>query len=160
IADLAAENFEMSGSIPELSFAAFQATFAGITCALIVGGLAERVRYSAVLVFTPIWVKFDHVPIAQMGWGVGGWLFERGAVDVAGGTVVHSRAGVAALVGAWVVGKRLGHGKEAMQPHNLPMAMIGASLLWVGWFGFTAGSALRASGSMALAFFNPLLATS
>ncbi|HLT98715.1 MAG TPA: ammonium transporter [Burkholderiaceae bacterium] len=160
IADLAAENFEMSGSIPELSFAAFQATFAGITCALIVGGFAERVRYSAVLVFTAIWMTLAYVPIAHMVWAEGGWLFERGALDFAGGTVVHINAGVAALVGAWVVGKRLGHGKEAMQPHNLPMAMIGASLLWVGWFGFNAGSALGASGTMALAFFNTLLATS
>ncbi len=160
IADLAADNFEMSGSIPELSFAAFQATFAGITCALVVGGFAERARFSAVLVFTAIWMTLAYVPIAHMVWAEGGWLFERGALDFAGGTVVHINAGVAALVGAWVIGKRLGHGKEAMQPHNLPMAMIGASLLWVGWFGFNAGSALGASGTMALAFFNTLLATS
>src|SRR5690554_3081059 len=140
IADLANDNFEMSGSIPELSFAAFQATFAGITCALVVGGFAERVRFGAVLFFTLIWMTLGYIPIAHMVWAPGGWLFERGALDFAGGTVVHINAGVAALVGAWVVGKRLGHGKEAMQPHNLPMAMIGASLLWVGWFGFNAGS--------------------
>lgn len=160
IAELGAESFEMSGSIPELSFAAFQATFAGITCALVVGGFAERARFSAVLLFTAIWMTLAYVPIAHMVWAEGGWLFERGALDFAGGTVVHINAGVAALVGAWVIGKRLGHGKEAMQPHNLPMAMIGASLLWVGWFGFNAGSALGASGTMALAFFNTLLATS
>ena len=159
IADLATGQFEMAGSIPELSFAAFQATFAGITCALVVGGFAERVRYSAVMVFTLIWMSLAYVPIAHMVWAEGGWLFERGALDFAGGTVVHINAGVAALVGAWVIGKRLGHGKESMQPHNLPMAMIGASLLWVGWFGFNAGSALSASGTMALAFFNTLLAT-
>ncbi len=158
--DVTAGSFAMSGGIPELSFAAFQATFAGITCALVVGGFAERMRYSAVLVFTGIWMTLAYVPIAHMVWAEGGWLFERGALDFAGGTVVHINAGVAALVGAWVVGKRLGYGKESMQPHNLPMAMIGASLLWVGWFGFNAGSALGASETMALAFFNTLLATS
>lgn len=158
--DVTAGSFAMSGGIPELSFAAFQATFAGITCALVVGGFAERMRYSAVLVFTGIWITLAYVPIAHMVWAEGGWLFERGALDFAGGTVVHINAGVAALVGAWVVGKRLGYGKESMQPHNLPMAMIGASLLWVGWFGFNAGSALGASETMALAFFNTLLATS
>lgn len=159
IANLATGQFEMAGSIPELSFAAFQATFAGITCALVVGGFAERARYSAVMVFTAIWMSLAYVPIAHMVWAEGGWLFERGALDFAGGTVVHINAGVAALVGAWVIGKRLGHGKESMQPHNLPMAMIGAALLWVGWFGFNAGSALSASGTMALALFNTLLAT-
>lgn len=158
--DMASGVYNMSGSIPEISFAAFQATFAGITCALVVGGFAERTRYSAVLVFTLIWLTLAYLPIAHMVWAEGGWLFERGALDFAGGTVVHINAGVAALVGAWVVGKRLGHGQESMQPHNLPMAMIGASLLWVGWFGFNAGSALGASETMALAFFNTLLATS
>lgn len=157
--DLATGVYEMSGSIPELSFAAFQATFAGITCALVVGGFAERTRYGAVLIFTVIWMTLAYVPIAHMVWAEGGWLYERGALDFAGGTVVHINAGVAALVGAWVVGPRLGHGKESMQPHNLPMAMIGASLLWVGWFGFNAGSALGASETTALAFFNTLLAT-
>lgn len=157
--DLAAGTFAMSGTIPELSFAAFQATFAGITCALVVGGFAERTRYSAVLVFTLIWLTFSYLPIAHMVWAGGGWLFERGALDFAGGTVVHINAGVAGLVGAWVVGKRLGHGKESMQPHNLPMAMIGASLLWVGWFGFNAGSALAATETAVLAFFNTLVAT-
>jgi Amt family ammonium transporter len=157
--DLANGTYEMSGSIPELSFAAFQATFAGITCALIVGGFAERVRFSAVMVFTAIWVTLAYIPIAHMVWASGGWLFERGALDFAGGTVVHINAGVAALVGAWVIGPRLGYGRESMQPHNLPMAMIGASLLWVGWFGFNAGSALGANETTALAFFNTLVAT-
>ena len=157
--DLGQETFAMAGTIPELSFAAFQATFAGITCALVVGGFAERTRYSAVLVFTFIWMSLAYLPIAHMVWAPGGWLFERGALDFAGGTVVHINAGIAGLVGAWVVGSRLGHGRESMQPHNLPLAMVGAALLWVGWFGFNAGSALGASETAALAFFNTLLAT-
>lgn len=158
--DLASGSYAMSGSIPELSFATFQATFAGITCALVVGGFAERMRFSAVMLFTAIWMTLAYIPIAHMVWAPGGWLFERGALDFAGGTVVHINAGVAGLVGAWVVGQRLGYGRESMQPHNLPMAMIGAALLWVGWFGFNAGSALGVSSVMALAFFNTLLATS
>lgn len=157
--DLATGKFELAGSIPELSFASFQATFAGITCALIVGGFAERVRYSAVLLFTFIWMTLAYIPIAHMVWGPGGWLLERGALDFAGGTVVHINSGVAALVAAYCVGKRLGYGRESMQPHNLPMAMIGASLLWVGWFGFNAGSALAANETAALAFFNTVIAT-
>jgi Amt family ammonium transporter len=157
--DLATGKFELAGTLPELSFAAFQATFAGITCALIVGGFAERARYSAVLVFTVIWMTFCYVPIAHMVWGPGGWLLERGALDFAGGTVVHINSGVAALVGAYFIGKRVGYGREGMQPHNLPMAMIGAALLWVGWFGFNAGSALSANETAALAFFNTLVAT-
>lgn len=159
IIDLATNKFELAGSIPELSFAAFQATFAGITCALIVGGFAERVRYSAVLVFMVIWMTFSYLPIAHMVWAPGGWLFERGALDFAGGTVVHINSGVAALVGAWFAGKRIGYGREPMQPHNLPMTLTGACLLWVGWFGFNAGSALAANETAALAFFNTLLAT-
>lgn len=157
--DIAAGSYELAGSIPEISFAAFQATFAGITCALIVGGFAERARFSAVLVFTVLWMTFAYVPIAHMVWGAGGFLLERGALDFAGGTVVHINSGIAALVGAWFLGKRLGYGKESMQPHNLPMSMIGASLLWVGWFGFNAGSALAANETAALAFFNTLIAT-
>jgi Amt family ammonium transporter len=157
--DVGAGTYELAGSIPELSFAAFQATFAGITCALIVGGFAERARFSAVLVFTLLWMTFAYVPVAHMVWGSGGFLLERGALDFAGGTVVHINSGIAALVGAWVLGKRLGYGKESMQPHNLPMSMIGASLLWVGWFGFNAGSALSANETAALAFFNTLVAT-
>ncbi|HZH57365.1 MAG TPA: ammonium transporter [Burkholderiaceae bacterium] len=157
--DLASETYEMAGTIPELSFAAFQATFAGITCALVVGGFAERIRFSAVMIFTALWMTIAYLPIAHMVWAPGGWLFERGALDFAGGTVVHINAGVAALVGAWVVGARVGYGREPMQPHNLPMAMTGAALLWVGWFGFNAGSALGATQTTALAFFNTLLAT-
>ncbi|OXR48372.1 ammonia channel protein [Pusillimonas sp. T2] len=159
IANLSNGEFALSGSIPEISFAAFQATFAGITCALIVGGLAERVRFSAVLLFTLIWVTFAYLPIAHMVWSPGGWLFEKGALDFAGGTVVHINAGVAGLVGAYYLGPRLGYGREAMPPHNLPMTMIGGALLWVGWFGFNAGSALGANEIAALAFFNTLVAT-
>ncbi len=157
--DLGAETYGMSGTIPELSFAAFQATFAGITCALIVGGFAERVKYGAVLLFTVLWMTLAYLPIAHMVWASGGLLLERGALDFAGGTVVHINSGIAALVGAYYVGKRMGYGREAMQPHNLPMAMVGASLLWVGWFGFNAGSALGANETSALAFFNTILAT-
>jgi len=157
--DLANAKFELSGTIPELSFAAFQATFAGITCALIVGGFAERAKYSAVMLFTVIWLTFSYIPIAHMVWAPGGWLFERGALDFAGGTVVHINAGIAGLVGAYFIGKRVGYGRESMQPHNLPMAMTGAALLWVGWFGFNAGSALSANETAALAFFNTMVAT-
>lgn len=155
--------FSMSATIPEFLYAAFQATFAGITCALIVGGFAERARFSAVLVFTALWFTFAYIPIAHMIWFTTetskGLLAAKGALDFAGGTVVHINAGIAALVGAIVVGKRLGYGKEAMQPHNLPMTMIGASLLWVGWFGFNAGSSLAANEVAALALFNTLIAT-
>ncbi|MDN3986543.1 ammonium transporter [Zwartia vadi] len=155
--------YSMTGSIPEFLYAAFQATFAGITCALIVGAFAERARFSAVLVFTVLWFTFAYIPVAHMIWFTSdtskGLLAAKGALDFAGGTVVHINAGVAALVGAFVVGKRLGYGKEAMQPHNLPMTMIGASLLWVGWFGFNAGSALAANEIAALALFNTLIAT-
>jgi len=155
--------FSMADSIPEILYAAFQATFAGITCALIVGAFAERARFSAVLVFTVIWFTFAYIPIAHMIWFTSdtsqGLLAAKGALDFAGGTVVHINAGIAALVGAYVVGKRLGYGKEAMQPHNLPMTMIGAALLWVGWFGFNAGSALAANEVATLALFNTLIAT-
>ena len=151
--------YSLSGTIPEFLFASFQATFAGITCALIVGSFAERAKFSGVLVFTAIWMTFCYIPIAHMVWGPEGFLLERGALDFAGGTVVHINAGIAGLVGAYVIGKRIGFGKEAMQPHNLPMTMIGASLLFVGWFGFNAGSALGASESATLALFNTLLAT-
>jgi Amt family ammonium transporter len=155
--------YSMTGSIPEFLYAAFQATFAGITCALIVGAFAERARFSAVLVFTVLWFTFAYIPIAHMIWyagdGTKGLLAAKGALDFAGGTVVHINAGIAALVGAFVVGKRLGYGREAMQPHNLPMTMIGASLLWVGWFGFNAGSSLAANEIAALALFNTLIAT-
>lgn len=155
--------YTLSGSVTELLFASFQATFAGITCALIVGSFAERARFSAVLVFTIIWFTFAYIPIAHMVWYASdvapGFLSARGALDFAGGTVVHINAGVAGLVGAYVVGKRLGWGREAMQPHNLPMTFMGAALLWVGWFGFNAGSALAANGGATLAFFNTMIAT-
>ncbi|APX73744.1 ammonium transporter [Achromobacter insolitus] len=155
--------YAMSNSLTELLFASFQATFAGITCALIVGSFAERARFSAVLVFTVIWFTFAYVPIAHMVWFASetapGLLNAKGALDFAGGTVVHINAGVAGLVGAYVVGKRVGYGREAMQPHNLPMTFVGAALLWVGWFGFNAGSALAANENATLAFFNTMIAT-
>ena len=163
--------------IPELLFVAFQATFAAITCCLIVGAFAERVKFSAVLIFMVLWFTFSYTPIAHMVWfwmgpdaytsaklvdelnGKAGLLLQWGALDFAGGTVVHINAGVAGLVGAYMVGKRIGFGKEALTPHNVPMTMIGASLLWVGWFGFNAGSALEAGTSATLAFINTFLAT-
>ncbi|MFA7679944.1 MAG: ammonium transporter [Pigmentiphaga sp.] len=160
--DSATGAFSMSGSVPELSFIAFQATFAGITCALIVGSFAERAKFSGVLLFTLIWFTLAYVPIAHMVWFGGesdGLILSWGALDFAGGTVVHINAGVAGLIGAYVIGKRIGYGREGMQPHNLPMTMIGASLLWVGWFGFNAGSALAANETSALAFINTLVAT-
>ncbi len=157
--DIGNDTFALSGSIPELTFASFQATFAGITCALIIGGFAERIKFSAVLIFMAIWLTFSYIPVAHMIWSSTG-LLTGAALDFAGGTVVHINAGVAALVAAYMVGPRVGYGKEAMQPHNLTMTMTGAALLWVGWFGFNAGSALGANTQAALAFFNTLLATS
>jgi Amt family ammonium transporter len=155
----------------------FQATFAAITCALIVGSFAERIKFSAVLLFCAIWFTFSYLPIAHMVWywdgpdaitdaktletvtAAGGWLWAKGALDFAGGTVVHINAGVAGLVGAYVVGKRIGYGKESLTPHSLTLTMVGAALLWVGWFGFNAGSNLEANGAAALAFINTLVAT-
>jgi Amt family ammonium transporter len=163
--------------IPELLFVAFQATFAAITCCLIVGAFAERVKFSAVLVFMVLWFTFAYAPIAHMVWfwagpdaytdpklvdglnAKAGLLWQWGALDFAGGTVVHINAGIAGLVGAIMLGKRIGYGREALTPHNLTMTMIGASLLWVGWFGFNAGSALEAGNSATLAFINTFLAT-
>jgi len=163
--------------IPELLFAVFQATFAAITCALIVGAFAERMKFSAVLLFMVLWFTLSYIPIAHMVWfwmgpdayaskelvdglnAKAGLLWQWGALDFAGGTVVHINAGIAGLVGAIMLGKRVGYGKEAMPPHNLTMTMIGASMLWVGWFGFNAGSALEAGNSAVLAFFNTFLAT-
>jgi len=145
--------------IPEYTFIAFQLTFAAITTALIIGGFAERIKFSALMVFSALWFTFSYLPIAHMVWATGGYLFELGALDFAGGTVVHINAGIAALVGAIVIGKRIGYGKEPMAPHNLPMTMIGASLLWVGWFGFNAGSNLEATGGAALALLNTIVAT-
>ncbi len=169
--------FSKATPIPELLFVAFQATFAGITCALILGAFAERVKFSAILIFMVLWFTFSYAPIAHMVWfwmgpdaytsakvvdelnAKAGMIWQWGALDFAGGTVVHINAGVAGLVGAYLVGKRIGFGKEKMTPHNLPMTMIGASLLWFGWFGFNAGSALEANNSAVLAFMNTFLAT-
>jgi Amt family ammonium transporter len=156
--DSLAATFTDGVMIPEMIFIAFQCTFAGITCALIVGSYAERMKFSAVLLFSLIWFTFSYIPIAHMVWGAGGYLLDKGALDFAGGTVVHINAGVAGLVGAYMVGKRLGYGKEAFTPHSLTMTMVGASLLWVGWFGFNAGSNLEATGGAGLAFINTLLA--
>ena len=172
-----AATFSKGVVIPEIVFAAFQATFAGITCALIIGAFAERIKFSAVLLFMAIWLTFSYAPMAHMVWfwmgpdaytgkevvdamnGKAGYLWQSGALDFAGGTVVHINAAVAGLVGAFMVGKRIGYGKESMAPHSLTLTMVGAALLWVGWFGFNAGSALEANGFAALAFINTLGAT-
>jgi Amt family ammonium transporter len=153
-----ADTFTPSVKLPEFVFIAFQATFAGITCALIVGSFAERMKFSAVLLFSVLWFTFAYLPIAHMVWGAGGYLLSKGALDFAGGTVVHINAGVAGLVGAYMLGKRLGYGREAMTPHSLTLTMVGASMLWVGWFGFNAGSNLEATSGAALAFINTLVA--
>jgi ammonium transporter, Amt family len=175
--DSVGATFSKGVVIPELSFVAFQATFAAITCALIVGAFAERIKFSAVLVFSAIWFTFSYLPMAHMVWywagpdaitdaasldkvsAAAGYLWAKGALDFAGGTVVHINAAVAGLVGAYVVGKRIGYGKEAMAPHSLTLTMVGAAMLWFGWFGFNAGSNLEANGLTALAFINTLLAT-
>jgi ammonium transporter, Amt family len=172
-----AATFSKGVVIPEIVFVAFQATFAAITCCLVLGAFAERAKFAAVLVFIVLWFTFSYAPIAHMVWfwmgpdaytdpkladavtAKAGLIWQWGALDFAGGTVVHINAGVAGLVGAYLVGKRIGYGKEAMPAHNLPLTMIGASLLWVGWFGFNAGSALEAGNSAALAFLNTYLAT-
>lgn len=175
--DSVAATFSKGVVIPELTFVAFQATFAAITCALIVGSFAERIKFSAVLLFCALWFTFAYLPIAHMVWywdgpdaitdaasletvtAAAGWLWAKGALDFAGGTVVHINAGVAGLVGAYVIGKRIGYGKESLTPHSLTLTMVGAALLWVGWFGFNAGSNLEATGTAALAFANTLFAT-
>ncbi len=157
--DSLAATFTPGVMIPEFIFIAFQCTFAGITCALIVGSFAERIKFGAVLLFCALWFTFSYLPIAHMVWGAGGYLFDKGALDFAGGTVVHINAAMAGLVGAYVIGKRIGYGKEAMAPHSLTLTMVGASLLWVGWFGFNAGSNLEANGGTTLAFINTLMAT-
>ncbi len=175
--DSVAATFSKGVVIPELSFIAFQATFAAITCALIVGAFAERIKFSAVLAFSVLWFTFSYIPIAHMVWywagpdaitdaaslekvvAGAGLLWGKGALDFAGGTVVHINAAVAGLVGAYVIGKRVGYGKESMTPHSLTLTMVGASMLWFGWFGFNAGSNLEANGLTALAFINTLVAT-
>ncbi len=163
--------------IPELTFVGFQLTFAAITPALIVGAFAERMKFSAVLAFMVLWFTFAYLPMAHMVWywdgpdaittaeslttvvANAGWLWAKGALDFAGGTVVHINAGVAGLVAAYVLGKRIGYGKESMTPHSLTLTMVGAALLWVGWFGFNAGSNLEANGYAALALVNTIIAT-
>ncbi len=172
--------FDKGVQLYELVYVGFQATFAAITCCLILGSLVERIKFSAVLIFLTLWFTFSYLPVAHMVWywpgpdaylagmtddaaakisATGGLLWQWGALDFAGGTVVHINSGVAGLVGAIVLGKRVGLGKEPMPPHSLTMTMIGASLLWFGWFGFNAGSALEANGSASLAFMNTYLAT-
>lgn len=157
--DSTAATFSEGVVIPELVFVAFQMTFAAITCGLIVGGFAERIKFSSLLVFTVLWFTFSYLPMTHIVWATGGFLFEMGALDFAGGTVVHINSGVAALVGALIVGKRVGFGRDSMAPHNLVMTMIGGCLLWVGWFGFNAGSNLEANGVTTLALLNTILAT-
>jgi Amt family ammonium transporter len=172
-----AATFSKNTPLYELVYVAFQATFAAITCCLILGAIAERAKFSAVLAFIVLWFTFSYLPIAHMVWfwmgpdayttakivdemnAKAGWLWQMGALDYAGGTVVHINSGIAGLVGAYLIGKRIGFGKEAMPPHNLTLTMIGAALLWTGWFGFNAGSALEANGFAALAFINTYLAT-
>jgi Amt family ammonium transporter len=181
--DPATGNYSLGGTFSkatpmyELVFVGFQATFAAITCCLILGSIVERVKFSAVLIFMVIWFTFSYLPVAHMVWyfngpdaytdasvvdkvnATAGYIWQMGALDFAGGTVVHINAGVAGLVGAYLIGKRVGYGREAIKPHSLTMTMIGASMLWFGWFGFNAGSALEANGSAALAFMNTYLAT-
>ena len=179
----ATQNFSLVGTFSkgtpmyELVYVAYQSTFAAITCCLILGAIVERIKFSALLVFLVIWFTCSYCPVAHMVWfwagpdaysspdkveaanAAAGWIWQMGALDFAGGTVVHINAGIAGLVGAFILGPRKGFGKEAMAPHSLTMTMIGASLLWFGWFGFNAGSALEANGSAVLAFINTYLAT-
>jgi Amt family ammonium transporter len=175
--DSVAATFSKGVYIPELLFVAFQCTFAAITCALIVGAFAERIKFAAVLLFVVLWFTFSYIPIAHMVWywdgpdaitdakaleavtANAGWLWAKGALDFAGGTVVHINAGVAGLVGAYMIGKRIGFGRESLAPHSLTLTMVGASLLWVGWFGFNAGSNLEAAGTAAMAFVTTFVAT-
>jgi Amt family ammonium transporter len=172
-----AATFSKGVYIPEYIFIAFQCTFAAITPALIIGAFAERIKFSAVMLFSVLWFTFAYLPIAHMVWywdgpdaitdaqtleavtANAGWLWAKGALDFAGGTVVHINAGIAALVGAFMIGKRVGYGRESMAPHSLAFTMVGASLLWVGWFGFNVGSNLEANGVAALAFVNTFVAT-
>jgi Amt family ammonium transporter len=172
-----ASTFSKNTPLYELVYVAFQSTFAAITCCLILGSLVERIKFSALLLFLVIWFTFSYCPVAHMVWywagpdayvsadkadavnATAGLIWQWGALDFAGGTVVHINAGVAGLVGAFVLGRRIGLGREPMAPHSLTLTMVGASLLWFGWFGFNAGSALEANGSASLAFMNTYLAT-
>ena len=175
--DSVAATFSKGVVVSEFIYVAFQGAFAAITCGLIVGAFAERIKFSAVLLFMVLWFSFSYLPMTHMVWywtgpdpyttaeladkatATAGYLFQKGALDFAGGTVVHINAAIAGLIGAYMVGKRVGYGKDSMAPHSLTMTMIGASLLWFGWFGFNAGSALEANGTAALAFVNTWLAT-
>jgi Amt family ammonium transporter len=175
--DSVAATFSKGVVVSEFIFVAFQGAFAAITCGLIVGAFAERIKFSAVLLFMVLWFTFSYLPITHMVWywagpdgyvsaeaadklnATAGFMFQKGALDFAGGTVVHINAAIAGLVGAYLLGKRVGYGKDSMAPHSLTMTMIGASLLWFGWFGFNAGSALEANGTAALAFVNTWVAT-
>ena len=175
--DSMAATFSKGVAIPELIYVAFQMTFAAITPCLIIGALAERVKFSALLAFMVLWFTFSYLPIAHMVWywagpdaytsaeagnaagATAGFLFQKGAIDFAGGTVVHINAAMAGIVGAWLIGRRVGYGRESMAPNSITMTMVGAALLWVGWFGFNVGSNLEANGLAALAFVNTFLAT-
>ncbi len=175
--DSVAATFSKGVYIPEFAYIIFQATFAAITPALIVGAFAERMKFSAVMLFMILWFTFAYLPMAHMVWfwagpdaytdaaaaeaaaATAGFLFQKGALDFAGGTVVHINAAMAGLVGAYLVGKRIGYGREHLPPHSLTLTMVGASLLWIGWFGFNAGSNLEANGLTALAFLNTMVAT-
>ena len=157
--DSMSATFSAGYVIPEYLFIVFQMTFAAITPALVIGAFAERVKFKAVLVFSVLWGTFSYFPIAHMVWDANGYLFVKGAIDFAGGTVVHINAGIAALVGCLVIGKRVGYGKDNMAPHSMVMTMIGASMLWVGWFGFNVGSNLEANGGATLAMINTFIAT-
>ncbi|MBD2748198.1 ammonium transporter [Microvirga sp. BT688] len=156
--DSTADTFTKGVAIPEFTFIAFQLTFACITPALIVGAFAERIKFSAVMLFTGLWLTFVYLPIAHMVWFSEGYLFGLGALDFAGGTVVHINSGVAGLIGALLIGKRIGYGRDLLAPHSLTLTFVGACLLWVGWFGFNAGSNLEATGGAALALLNTIVA--
>ena len=175
--DSIAATFSKGAGVSELIYVVFQGAFAAITCCLILGAFAERIRFSAVLIFMVLWFSFSYLPMAHMVWywagpdaytsaeaaaaagSTAGWLFQKGALDFAGGTVVHINAAIAGLAGAYFVGKRVGFGRESMAPHSLTMSMIGACLLWVGWIGFNAGSSLEANGIAGLALVNTWVAT-
>jgi Amt family ammonium transporter len=157
--DSTAATFSQGVVIPEYIFVMFQMTFAAITPALIIGAFAERIKFSAAILFCILWVTFVYFPIAHMVWDAKGYLFGLGALDFAGGTVVHINAGVAGLIGAIMVGKRTGFGKDMMAPHSMTLTYVGAAMLWVGWFGFNAGSNLEASGGAMLATVNTFVAT-
>ena len=157
--DSTAATFTDGVVIPEYVFIAFQMTFAAITAVLIIGGFAERVKFGAIVLFMALWVTFVYFPIAHMVWDGSGLIFNMGALDFAGGTVVHINAGIAALVGALIIGPRIGLGKDMMAPHSMTLTFVGASILWVGWFGFNAGSNLEATGGAALAMINTFTAT-